>query len=79
MGKNILEQSITDGIVSARERQVSGKSYIQHTAAINPGNSGGPLVNETGEITGVNTLKADMEGVGFAIPIERIRKIINER
>ena len=41
LGDVVLDQTITEGIVSAAEREISGHAYIQHTAAVNPGNSGG--------------------------------------
>jgi len=72
-----LESSITCGVVSAVNREVSdsdGNTYtcIQTDAAINSGNSGGALVNSEGKVIGVNTLKLSgdsIEGMGFAIPI----------
>ena len=72
-----LGTTVTDGIVSAVNREVTdedGNSYtaIQTNAAINSGNSGGALVNSKGEVIGINTLKVSgdgVEGVGFAIPI----------
>lgn len=79
--------TVTRGIVSGLDRLVSisiGSSgtdwimkVIQTDAAINPGNSGGPLANINGEVIGVNTLKLvdeDIEGIGFAIPIESVMK-----
>lgn len=73
-----LTHTFTKGIVSAVNRtlKVSGKSgegymqnLIQHDASLNPGNSGGPLLNEKGEVVGINTLKiSGGEGIGFAIP-----------
>lgn len=75
--------TITKGIISGKDRKVniqtSNGEYImevlQTDAAINPGNSGGPLVNLNGEVIGVNSLKLvqdEIEGMGFAIPIELI-------
>lgn len=75
LGNKVLEQSITDGIISATSRELQGKTYIQHTAAVNPGNSGGPLLNEFCQVVGVNTLKARLENVSFAIPATRVRKL----
>ena len=71
-----FEGSVTQGIISAvsREIEVDGRTmtYIQTDAAINPGNSGGALVNGSGQVIGVNSVKvssSDVEGLGFAIPI----------
>lgn len=73
LGKKILEQSMSNGIVSSAARQLDGAVFIQHTAAVNPGNSGGPLFDESGQVVGINTIKAKLEGVSFAIPASRIR------
>ena len=75
-----LSQTVTNGIVSALNRNVETESgvmqnLIQTDASINPGNSGGPLVNTRGQVVGINTMKAtgtDTEGIGFAIPINDI-------
>ena len=79
---NAYRGTVTKGILSGKDRTVSvslssSGSYImnvlQTDAAINPGNSGGPLVNINGEVIGVNSLKLvedEIEGMGFAIPIE---------
>ena len=71
-----FEGSVTQGIISAvsREMEVEGRTmtYIQTDAAINPGNSGGALVNGSGQVIGINSVKvssSDVEGLGFAIPI----------
>lgn len=81
--------SVTKGIISGLDRQVtvdleSGGKFmmevIQTNAAINPGNSGGPLVNLKGEIVGINTLKLvedEIEGMGFAIPIEMVTAVLD--
>jgi len=74
-----LQSSVTSGIISAVNREVAtteGVQYslIQTDAAINSGNSGGALVNAEGEVIGINTLKLSgtgIEGVGFAIPINK--------
>lgn len=82
-------QSVTTGIVSALNRQIgtdeSGKSdgntYIQTDAAINPGNSGGALFNMKGELVGINTAKiasAQIEGMGYAIPISDVHDLIED-
>ena len=72
-----MQSSVTCGVISAVNREVTdsdGKKYtlIQTDAAINAGNSGGALVNSEGKVIGINTLKLtgnDVEGMGFAIPI----------
>lgn len=80
-----MEYSVTSGIVSAVNREVEsdGTVYyaIQTDAAINSGNSGGALVNASGEVIGVNTLKLSgtgIEGIGFAIPISSTTSIVNQ-
>ena len=81
-----LDNTVTIGIVSATDRTstqvgVPDKrvTFIQTDAAINPGNSGGPLLNAQGEVIGVNTaIRADAQGLGFAIPIETAARIANE-
>lgn len=81
-----LDNTVTIGIISAIDRTstqvgVPDKrvTFIQTDAAINPGNSGGPLLNAQGEVIGVNTaIRADAQGLGFAIPIETAARIANE-
>ena len=75
LGKEILEQSISQGIVSAAKRMIQNKPYLQHTAAVNPGNSGGPLIDEKCRLVGIVTLKAKLDKVSFAIPVGRVREI----
>lgn len=83
-------QSVTTGIVSALDREVSTDLYVQDMiqidAAINGGNSGGALLNSKGEVVGINSVKysnnayntsASIEGMGFAIPISDIKEVIN--
>ena len=75
--------SITLGIVSGLERKLDSNQYIdyvQHDSAINPGNSGGPLYNLNGEVIGINVSKladTEIEGMGFALPIDLVKRIIN--
>lgn len=81
-----LDNTVTAGIISATGRSSSQVgvpdkrvSFIQTDAAINPGNSGGPLLNERGEVIGMNTaIRADAQGLGFAIPIETAQRIANQ-
>ena len=78
--------SVTQGIVSATGREGSGigniSDFIQTDAAINQGNSGGPLVNIYGEVIGINTWIASQsggsQGLGFAIPINNVKKSIDD-
>lgn len=86
-----LRGTLTDGIISAVNRQVEvgdGRmTMIQTTAALNNGNSGGPLINSSGQIVGINTLKmgssgwsgeATVEGLGFAIPSSSMSFVVND-
>ncbi len=89
-----LAGSVTSGIISALNRDIStngySQEYIQTDAAINPGNSGGALVNIKGQVIGINTLKTYLagyddygvpigtEGIGFAIPINTAKPIIEQ-
>lgn len=64
-----LERSVSQGIISTKNRNFRGLTFIQTTAEINPGNSGGPLFNSKGEVVGVINMKLQFaEGLGFAIP-----------
>ena len=81
-----FQRTVTSGIISGINRTVKiddekGASYmedlIQTDATINPGNSGGPLINSKGEVIGINTVKiTEAEGIGFAIPINIVKPII---
>jgi len=77
-----LEHTVTAGIVSAKGRVIGSGPYddfIQTDASINPGNSGGPLLNLVGEVVGINTaIIATGQGIGFAIPINLARNVINQ-
>jgi serine protease Do len=83
-----LTHSVSQGIISARGRHmdeladVENQDFLQTDAAINPGNSGGPLVNMKGEVIGINNSIASNgggnEGVGFSIPINLARWIMNQ-
>lgn len=78
-------QSVTTGVISAVNREVTVENItselIQTDAAINPGNSGGALLNMQGQVIGINSVKfasAEVEGMGYAIPISNAMPIINE-
>ncbi len=80
-----LEQTVTAGIVSAKGRVIGSGPYddfIQTDAAINPGNSGGPLFNNRGEVVGINTAiysrSGGNNGIGFAIPINLAKSVLDE-
>ena len=81
-----LDNTVTVGIISALGRSSSQVGvpdkrvrFIQTDAAINPGNSGGPLLNAKGEVIGINTaIRADAQGLGFAIPIETAQRIAQQ-
>ncbi len=75
--------SFTMGILSGKNREIEegGNRYLQHDAAINSGNSGGPLYNIDGTVIGINVSKfvgSEIEGMGFAIPIERVTAILDD-
>jgi S1-C subfamily serine protease len=83
-----LDRTVTAGIVSALQRQISApdgftiSNVIQTDAPINPGNSGGPLLDATGEVVGVNSqIESNSQGnvgIGFAVPIDTAREIAQQ-
>jgi S1-C subfamily serine protease len=81
-----LDHTVTAGIISALGRSSSEVGipdkrvrFIQTDAAINPGNSGGPLLNDRGQVIGINTaIRANAQGLGFAIPIETAKTISDQ-
>jgi serine protease Do len=87
---NDTQPSVTAGVISATRRDIKSqvsetgvyKNMIQTDAAINPGNSGGPLVNSDGQVIGINTFiftqGGGSLGIGFAIPINLARRVIDE-
>jgi serine protease Do len=87
---NDTQPTVTAGVISATARDIKAgstsggiyKNMLQTDAAINPGNSGGPLVNALGEVIGVNTFiftkSGGSEGIGFAIPIDAAKRVVDE-
>ena len=74
-----LSFSVTEGIVSAADRKISGYpgNYIQTDAALNSGNSGGPLINTDGKVIGINNFKVAGDNIGFALESKDIIDEIN--
>jgi Do/DeqQ family serine protease len=79
-----FEHTVTRGVVSALDRTIRSedrvfRNFIQTDASINPGNSGGPLLNINGELIGINTaIYAKAQGIGFAIPINKAKRVIQD-
>lgn len=78
-----LDHTLTVGVISATGRSEVGiaayENFIQTDASINPGNSGGPLLNIRGEVIGINTaIVASGQGIGFAIPVNMARKVMDD-
>ncbi len=83
-----LDQTLTSGLVSGLDREMSGRTgrpifgVIQHDAAINPGSSGGPLLDSQGKLIGINTAilgsSGGFMGIGFAIPVETVKRTVDE-
>jgi len=79
-----FSHTVTTGVISALNRSIRTdekvfRDFIQTDASINPGNSGGPLLNINGELIGINTaIYAKAQGIGFAIPISKARRIVDD-
>ena len=80
-----LQKTVTVGVLSAIGRSFKADNeqifddFLQTDAAINPGNSGGPLLNLDGDVIGINTaILASAQGIGFAIPVDKVRRIVTE-
>jgi serine protease Do len=75
-----LERTLTQGVVSTRNRAIDGLSYIQTDTPINPGNSGGPLFNSRGEVIGItNMIIGGGQSLGFAIPARYMKDFVRNR
>jgi serine protease Do len=79
-----LSNTVTTGVISALNRSIRTEDFVYHgfiqtDASINPGNSGGPLVNAEGELIAINTaVYGGAQGIGFAIPIETAKRVVDE-
>jgi serine protease Do len=80
-----LSHTVTTGVISALDRSIRASEdrafygFMQTDASINPGNSGGPLLNAEGSLIGINTaIYQGAEGIGFAIPIDVARRVVDE-
>lgn len=77
LGRSALESSVTRGIISGI-RSMEGITVIQTDAALNPGNSGGPLVDASGRVVGINTIKAiQQESIGFAVAADYAQALLD--
>jgi len=75
-----LERTVTNGVISTKNRAFEGLVYVQTNADINPGNSGGPLFNLAGEVIGVTNMGYIFYGgLGFAIPIDYVKHFVDNR
>jgi S1-C subfamily serine protease len=76
LGTDVLDNTVTTGIISNVKRMIAGSPYIQSSAGVNPGSSGGPMFDRSGQVIGVVVLKAGIEGVGFAVPPMSIARFL---
>ena len=75
-----LERSMSQGVISTKQRSFDGLTYIQTDAAVNPGNSGGPLFNSQGEVVGITNMGITAaESLNFAIPTRYVKDFIRNR
>jgi serine protease Do len=75
-----LTRTVSQGIISTKNRNFEGRLYIQTTADINPGNSGGPLFNRRGEVVGVTSMGyLFLGGLNFAVPVDVVKRFIENR
>lgn len=83
-----LDHTLTTGVISAMDREIVGygnvtiRGMVQTDASINPGNSGGPLLDSAGQLIGMNTMifsqSGSSAGIGFAVPVETVRRVVDQ-
>jgi S1-C subfamily serine protease len=76
LGESVLERTVTTGVVSSTGRRIGTYPLIQLSAQVNPGSSGGPVFDELGRVIGMVTLKARIEGAGFAAPAPELTRFL---
>ncbi|MBI1367638.1 MAG: trypsin-like serine protease [Planctomycetes bacterium] len=77
-GDQILDHTLTTGVVSSSRRMIKNRPYVQTNAAMNPGSSGGPVFDEHGLVIGIAVMKTSLEGTGFAIPSGELRAFLDK-
>lgn len=78
LGERVLSHTVTTGVVSSPRREIDGQIYIQTSAPTNPGSSGGPIFDNYGRVVGLVAVKTHLEGTGFGIPAEHLRRFLSE-
>jgi S1-C subfamily serine protease len=74
-----LSFTVTEGIISSKNRLIDGQIFLQTDVSVNPGNSGGPLINSAKRIVGINTFKlSNTQGLGFAIPSSTAQSMVQQ-
>lgn len=76
LGRRVLTQTLTTGVVSSADRKIDGLPFIQTSAAVNPGNSGGPMFDSHGHVLGLIVLKANTDSTAFAVPSKSLREFL---
>ena len=76
LGETILRQTVTQGVVSNPRQNIEGRVLIQTSAPVNPGSDGGPLFDGRGRVIGVVLRHAQIEGVAFAVPLDRVAALL---
>lgn len=78
LGSEILNHSVTTGVVSSLERELDGQKYVQTSAPVNGGNSGGPVFGAKGHVVGLVVSKARLEATAFAVPVGALRQFLSD-